>query len=63
MFGDEFEDLDAAVLADAVDAVGGLVLFGGVPPPVVVDDDRGDGEVDADAGGEERGDKDFTNPV
>src|SRR3989337_3903465 len=37
-FGDEFEDLDATGLANAVDAVGGLVFPCGVPPSVIVDD-------------------------
>lgn len=63
VLGDELEDLDAAVLPDPVDSVGGLVFLGGVPPAVIVDDDGGDGEVDADAGGEEGGDKDFAAGV
>src|SRR5690606_20362140 len=41
-------------LADAVGAVGGLVLDGGVPPAVVVDDVVGAGQVEAGAGGFER---------
>ena len=40
---DEFVDEDRLGLADAVGAVGGLVLGGGVPPRVVVDDGVGGG--------------------
>lgn len=63
IFGDEFEDLDAARLADAVDAVGGLVFFGGVPPAVVVDDDGSFGEVDTEAAGLEGGGEDFAGGI
>ena len=45
----ELDDLDAAVLAEAVDAVGRLVLARLVPPAVVVDDDRRRRQVDAEA--------------
>src|ERR1700724_164577 len=50
-FGEQLENLHGAALAQAVHAVGRLVLAGGVPPAVVVDDGRGGGEVDADAAG------------
>ena len=46
--------LDGPGLADAVRAVGGLVLDGRVPPAVVVDDVVGAGEVEPGAGGLER---------
>jgi uncharacterized protein (DUF433 family) len=51
-------DLDGAVLADAVGAVGGLVLDGGVPPAVEVEDVGGGGEVEADTAGLEGDDED-----
>ena len=51
--GHQLEDLDELLLADAVDAVGGLILLGRVPPPVVVDDHRRAGEIDADTAGEQ----------
>ena len=51
-------DGDGQVLADAVRPVGGLVLHGGVPPSVVVDDGGGAGQGEADAGGLERDDQD-----
>ena len=40
---DEFVDEDGLGLADAVGAVGRLVLGGGVPPRIVVDDGVGGG--------------------
>ena len=61
--GDEFEHLDTPVLADSVDPVGRLVFPSGVPPPVVMDDDRGRDEVDSDAGRLEGGDEDFAARV
>ena len=42
--GDEFVDKDVALLADAEGAVGRLVLDGGIPPAVEVDDVAGGGE-------------------
>ena len=45
----ELVDLDGLVLADAVGAVGGLVLDGRVPPAVVVHDVGGAGEVESGA--------------
>ena len=51
VLGDEAIDGNGALLADAVGAVGGLVLHGGVPPGVHVDDVVGGGEVDAEAAG------------
>src|SRR5574341_1277471 len=51
--GDQLEHLDAPALAPAVDPVRGLVLAGGVPPPVVVDDDARARQVDPDAAGHE----------
>ena len=48
--GDQPVDLHGPGLADAVRAVGGLVLDGRVPPAVVVDDVVGAGEVQAGAG-------------
>ena len=54
---DEFVHHDAAGLADAEGAIGGLVLDGGVPPAVVVEDVRGAGEVEAEAAGFEREDE------
>ena len=47
--GDEAVHLHRAGLADAVGAVGGLVLDGRVPPAVVVDDVVGAGQVEAGA--------------
>src|SRR5690606_9227130 len=44
--GDQPVHLHRAVLADAVGAVGGLVLDRGVPPAVVVDHVGGTGEVE-----------------
>ena len=38
-FGDEFEDMHAAALPHPVHAVGRLVLFGWIPPTVVMDHD------------------------
>ena len=52
-FADEVVGDDGAGLADAVGAVGGLVLDGGVPPTVVVDDVRGLGEGEAEGAGAE----------
>ena len=52
-FADEVVGDDGADLADAVGAVGGLVLDGGVPPAVVVDDVRGLGEGEAEGAGAE----------
>ena len=57
--GDQLQNLDVLVLADAVDAVRRLVLLGRVPPPVVVDDHRGGRQVDADAAGQERAAEDL----
>ena len=48
---DQLVDEDRLVLADAVGAVGGLVLDRRVPPRVVVDDGVGGGQVEADAAG------------
>ena len=52
-FADEVVGDDGAGLADAVGAVGGLVLDGGVPPAVVVDDVGGLGEGEAEGAGAE----------
>ena len=52
--GDEAVHLHVALLADAVGAVGGLRLDGGVPPQVEVDDVGGGGEVQAGAAGLQR---------
>ena len=52
-FADEVVGDDGAGLADAVGAVGGLVLDGGVPPAVVVDDVGGFGEGEAEGAGAE----------
>ena len=49
--GDEAVDRDRAGLADAVGAVGGLVLHRRVPPGVHVDHVVGGGEVQAEAAG------------
>jgi hypothetical protein len=58
--GEQFVDEDLLLLADAMGAVGGLVLDGRVPPGIVVDDGVGGGEVEAGAAGfeadEEQGD-------
>ena len=51
VLAEEFVDEDGLVLADAVGAVGGLGLGGGVPPGVVVDDGVGGGEVEPGAAG------------
>ena len=59
IFGDQFKDLHALMLTDAVNAVGGLVLAGFVPPAVVMDDHGGGCEVDAEASGAQRGDEDL----
>src|ERR1700730_1110280 len=48
---DEFVDEDGLVLADAVGAVGGLVLDGRVPPWIVMDHRVGRGQVEAGAAG------------
>ena len=52
--GDEPVHLHRPGLADPVGAVGGLVLDGGVPPAVEVDDVVGAGQVEAGAAGLER---------
>src|SRR5207302_10433936 len=53
---DQLDHLHAFVLAEAVNAVGGLIFAGLVPPSVVVTDDGRAGEVDAQtAGAETRG--------
>ena len=49
VLGDEADDVHALLLADAVRAVGGLVLDALVPPRVVMDDGVGAGEVETDA--------------
>src|ERR1700730_15642639 len=46
---DELVDEDGLVLADAVGAVGRLVLDGRVPPRVVMDDRVGGGQIEAGA--------------
>ena len=51
ILGHELKDLDASVLPDPVDSVGSLILFGRIPPAVVVDDDGCNGEIDPYAGG------------
>ena len=48
---DELVHEDVAELADAEGAVGRLILDGGVPPPVEVDDMRRGGEIEAGATG------------
>jgi hypothetical protein len=48
---DELDAVDGALLADAVGAVGGLVLDGRVPPGVEVDDHVRAGQVQARAAG------------
>ena len=53
-FGDQAVDHHRPVLADAVRAVGGLVLDGGVPPRVDQEHVVGGGEVEAGAAGLER---------
>ena len=51
--------LDIALLADAKGAVGGLILHRGIPPAVKVEDMAGAGQVEANATGFEREDKDW----
>ena len=58
--GDEFVDEDGLVLADSMGAVGGLLLDGGIPPRIVVDDGVGGSEVQTGAAGLE-GDKEQRN--
>src|SRR6185369_12364209 len=62
-FGDQLEDLDGALLADAVDAVGGLVFARGVPPAGVVDDDGAADEVDAGSSGFQAAEEDAAGGV
>ena len=49
--GDELKNLDKALLANPVDTIGGLVLLGRIPPPVIMQNHRGAREVDADTAG------------
>src|SRR5687767_14174753 len=56
---DQLEDLHAAGLAPAMDAVGRLVFPRRVPPAVVVDDDARRGEVDAHAARHQAADEDL----
>ena len=49
--GDQLVDEHRLVLADAVGAVGGLILDGRIPPGIIVDHRVGGGEVEADAAG------------
>lgn len=49
VLAEEFVDKDGFVLADAVGAVSGLGLGGGIPPWVVVNDRVCGGEVEAGA--------------
>ena len=51
VLAEQLVDEDRLVLADAVGAVRGLGLGGGVPPRVVVDDGVGGGQVEAGAAG------------
>ena len=51
VLAEEFVDEDGLVLADAVGAVGRLVLGGGVPPWIVVDDGVRGGEIESGAAG------------
>ena len=66
VLGDEFDGLDGLFLADAVGAVGGLLLGGGIPPRVEVDNGVRAGEVEAGAAGfegdEEGGDGSVVAP-
>ncbi len=48
---DEAVDEDVLVLADAVGAVGGLSLDGGIPPEVIVDDMACGSEIETGACG------------
>ncbi|MBA7696804.1 hypothetical protein ES703_105456 [subsurface metagenome] len=41
----QFEDLDAPLLSDSVDPISGLVLFGCVPPAIIMDHHRGSHQV------------------
>ena len=50
------------LLADAVGAVGGLVLDGGVPPGIHVDDVVGGGEVEPGAAGLEADQEEIAPP-
>ena len=54
---DQVVDLDETVLAEAMRAVGGLVLDGGVPRSVEVDDMPGPSEVEPGPGGTDRQDE------
>ena len=54
VLGDETVDEDVVLLADAVGAVGGLILGGDVPLRVVVDDDVRRRQVEAGAAGPQR---------
>ena len=49
--GNEFVDEDRFVLADAVGAVGGLILDRRVPPGIVMDDRVGGRQIEAGAAG------------
>ena len=60
---DEFDAVHAPGLADAVRAVGGLVLDGGVPPGVEVNDHVGAGEVQPGAAGLEADQEKRDRPV
>ena len=51
VLGDEAAGVDSPGLADAVGAVDGLLLDGGVPPGVEEEDVVGGGEVEAEAAG------------
>src|SRR3989338_2756966 len=51
---DELVHQHVAPLADAEGAIGGLILHGGIPPAVEVDDVRGGGKVESRAAGLER---------
>ncbi len=50
-FRDEFEDLNATFLADAVNTIGGLVFSGRIPPAIIMDDNRSGHQIDTDAPG------------
>ena len=56
---DQLVDVDIPGLADAEGPVGGLVLHGGVPPPVVVNHVVGPWQVEAGAAGLEGQDEDL----